>query len=90
MKLSYFTGPSLENLIPARLATVVSGDELNDPDLRELARGDVRSILTRHPELKPALVAAYRNAATGGKQFIEQSVKSIDPPFVASLPGASR
>ena len=86
LKLSYFTGPNLENLIPARLATSVASDGLNDPDLRELARGDVRLILTRHPDLKPALVAAYRNAAPGGKQFLEESIKSIDPRFMASLP----
>jgi len=90
LKLSYFTGPSLEDLIPARLATVVSSDELSDPDLRELARGDVRLILTRHPELKPALVAAYRTAAPGGKQFLEQSIQNIDPKFEASPPGGLR
>lgn len=90
LKLSYFTGPNSGNLIPARLATVVSSDGLNDPDLKELARGDVRLILTRHPELKPALVAAYRGAAPQGKQFLEESIKSIDPKFETSLPRASR
>jgi len=90
LKLSYFTGPNLAKLIPTRLATVVSGDGLNDPDLRELARGDVRLILTGHPDLKPALVAAYRNAAPGGKQFLEESTKSIDPKFESSLPRVSR
>jgi hypothetical protein len=87
LKLSYFTGPNLENLVSTRLATVVSSDGLNDPDLRELARGDVRLILTRHPDLKPALIAAYRKAGPGGKQFLEESIKSIDPKFVTSLPG---
>lgn len=90
LKLSYFTGPNSGSLIPARLAIVVSSDGLNDPDLRELARGDVRLILTRQPELKPALIAAYRSAAPQGKQFLEESIKSIDPKFEASLPRALR
>jgi hypothetical protein len=90
LKLSYFTGPGSKDLIPARLAIAVSSDQLSDPDLRELARGDVRLILIRHPELKPALVAAYRIAAPGGKHFLEQSIRSIDPSFVISLPGVLR
>jgi len=90
LKLSYFTGPNLGNLIPARLASVVAGDGLNDPDLRELARGDVRLILIHHQALKPGLIAAYRGAAPQGKQFLEESIKSIDPKFEASLPRALR
>ena len=85
LKLSYFTGPNLEALVATRLATVTSGSSLNDPDLQELARGDVRLILTRYPDLKPALITAYRGAAPVGKQFIEQSVKNIDPNFATSL-----
>ena len=85
LKLSYFTGPSSEALVAKRLAAVTSGYSLNDPDLQELARGDVRLILTRYPNLKPALISAYRGAAPAGKQFIEQNVKNIDPTFVASL-----
>jgi len=90
LKLSYFTGPNLGNLMPARLASVVAGDGLNDPDLRELARGDVRLILTRHPALKPGLITAYRSAAPQGQQFLEESIKSIDPKFETSLPRALR
>lgn len=90
LRLSYFTGPGLDKLVPARLATVVSTDALNDPDLRELARGDVRLILTRHPELKPSLIAAYRSTTPDGKRLIEESVKDIDPQFVTLLSGGSR
>ena len=90
LKLSYFTGPNLRNLVSTRLATVVSSDGLNDPDLKELARGDVRLVLINHPDLKPGLVAAYRGAGPAGKQFLEESIKSIDPKFITSLPGGLR
>jgi len=58
-----------------------------DPDVKELVRGDVRLMVIRQPELKAAVVSAYRRASKLGKAFLEESVQSIDPSFLATLRG---
>ena len=49
LKMSYMTGPNRAELIPTRLETVILHQSLNDADLKELARADVRLILTQIP-----------------------------------------
>ena len=87
LKLAYFTAPNDARLMPIRLDTATSFDALADPDLKELVRGDVRLMVTRQPALKPAVVSAYRRASNLGKAFLEESVRSIDPQFLAILRG---
>lgn len=85
LKMSYFTAPSDARLMPVRLDTATVSDALIDLDLAELARGDVRSMLILRPELRPALMQAYRRASKQGKAFLEEAVQAIDPAFVAAL-----
>ena len=73
--------------MPLRLYAVARSDALADPDLRELALGDVRLMLTRNADLKAAVVSAYQRASSIGKTFLEDSVRSIDPTFVPVLLG---
>lgn len=87
LKMAYFTAPSDAGLTAVRLDTATLTDALTDPDLAELARGDVRLVLTRRPELKPALVQAYRRASKSGRLFLEQAVQATDPAFIAVLRG---
>jgi hypothetical protein len=88
LKMSYLTGPNRAELIPVRLQTVTSGQALSDPDLSELARSDVRAILTHFPEQRQALVSDYGRASQVGKRFLEESAGAIDPKFVDALRGA--
>jgi hypothetical protein len=85
LKMSYFTAPTDARLMPLRLYAVARSDALSDPDLQELARGDVRLMLTRKVDLKAAVVSAYQRASSLGKTFLEESVRSIDPTFVPVL-----
>jgi hypothetical protein len=87
LKMVYFTAPNDARLMPVRLDTATSFDALADPDLKELVRGDVRLMVTRQPELKAAVVSAYRRASKLGKAFLEESVQSIAPSFLATLRG---
>jgi hypothetical protein len=89
LKMSYFTGPNSADIIPTRLQLVATGKLSADPDLKELARGDVRLILTRRPDLRNSLNAAYRRGSAEGKLFIEDSVKAIDPKFAMALHSAT-
>ncbi|MGY4615532.1 DNA-binding phage protein [Bradyrhizobium sp. USDA 4472] len=85
LKMAYFTAPNDARLMPVRLDTATLFDVLVDPDLAELARGDVRLMLTRQADLKMAVVRAYRRASKQGKEFLDQAVKAIDPSFIAAL-----
>jgi hypothetical protein len=85
LKMSYLTSPADVNLIPARLAIVSASAAIGDDELKSLARGDIRLILTRRPDLKPAITDAYRRGSADGKAFIDEVVRSLDPGFAVSL-----
>jgi hypothetical protein len=87
LKMSYFTAPNDVQMMPLRLYTAALSSALSDPDLKELARGDVRLMVTRKPELKAAVVSAYRRASGLGKAFLEEAVRLIDPSFLTTLRG---
>ena len=87
LKMSYFTAPNDPRLMAVRLDLATSSNALADPDVRELARGDVRLILLRRPELRRAVASAYRRASTLGKAFLDDAIRSIDPSFLAALRG---
>jgi len=80
-KMSYLTGPNRPEIIPIRLQTVTANNSLNDADLSELARGDVRAMLSQRPEQRLTLVNDYLRASEAGKKFLEESTKAIDPGF---------
>jgi hypothetical protein len=90
LKMSYFTGPNFLEVVPTRLQAVATSAALDDLDLQELARGDVRLILTCRPDLRTTITDAYRRGSPAGKLFIEDSVKIIDPKFAASLPSGKQ
>ena len=88
LKMSYLTGPNRAELIPTRLDTVTLNQSLNDTDLKELARSDVRIILTQFPDQRPALVNDYVRGSSVGKAFLEESARMFDPKFADSLRSA--
>jgi len=67
------------------LDAVATNNALSDSELGELARSDVRAILTRLHEQRQTLVNDYARASEIGKKFLEQSVAAIDPGFVDKL-----
>jgi hypothetical protein len=87
LMMSYFTAPNDAALMPVRLDTATLFGAVANPDLAELARGDVRMILTRRPDLRVAISNAYRRASAEGKAFLEQAVGAIDPQFLPVLRG---
>jgi hypothetical protein len=85
LKMSYLTGPNQAEIIPNRLRAVTVNNALRDPDLGDLARSDVRALLTQLPEQRQTLVGDYAAASEAGKKFLEQSVAAIDPGFSDKL-----
>jgi hypothetical protein len=85
LKMSYLTSSADADLIAGRLALVSASAAIGDAELKSLARGDIRLILTRRPDLKPAITDAYRRGSVDGKAFIDEVVRSLDPGFAISL-----
>ncbi len=79
LKMSYLTGPNQAELVPIRLEAVTANNALSDADLLELARSDVRAVLTRLPEQRQTLANDYARASDIGKKFLAENVVAIDP-----------
>jgi hypothetical protein len=88
LKMSYLTGPNRTELIPIRLDAVTLHESLYDTDLKELARGDVRIVLTHMPERRQELIGDYSRASSIGKTFLEESARTFDPKFADLLRNA--
>lgn len=85
LKMSYLTGPNQAAIVPVRLNAVTANNALRDSDLGDLARSDVRALLTQLREQRQTLVNDYGRASEMGKKFLEQSVSAIDPAFADQL-----
>jgi hypothetical protein len=88
--MSYYTGPNELSLLPLRLFIATHSNALADSDMPGLVRRDVRMILTRWPDLRPALAAAYKDAVPDAKRLLDSAVTETDPAFLRAMrPNAS-
>jgi hypothetical protein len=88
LKMSYYTGPSELELMPLRLSIAAHSDPFSDLELRDSISREVRLLITH--QQKSAILAAYNAASSGGRQFIEQTIREIDPSAVESLRAAAQ
>jgi hypothetical protein len=88
VRMSYYTGPSDLELMPLRLLIAVHSDVFSDTELRDSFSREVR-LLFSHQQ-KSALIAAYNAAPSVGRQFIEQTIREIDPAAAESLRGSAQ
>jgi hypothetical protein len=85
LRMSFYTGPNELDVIAMRLSVSLRAGMLVDTDMERLVRHDVFTVLTHAPDLRPALIAAYRQASSQGRRFLEAAVEEIDPRFVPEL-----
>jgi hypothetical protein len=88
LKMSYYTGPSEQELIPLRLRFTAQSDFGGDFEMRQFVIRDLRLLLAR--QQKSAVAAAYKAASPAGKQFIEHEVGEIDPSALDWLRAAAQ
>jgi hypothetical protein len=86
LKMSFFTGANELALVPLRIHIATHSMLINDAELQNLVEQDIRLIVLRHQGLKPALLAAYRDASPDGKKIIETTVGEFDKNFFAINP----
>ena len=83
--MSYYAGPNELSLMPLRIKIATQSTAITDPELQILVGAEIRTIITRKPDLKPVIVAAYRNALPEGRRLIETQVRELDPGLLSSL-----
>jgi hypothetical protein len=83
IRMSYYTGASELELMPLRLWIATHSDVFSDIELRDSMGRDLRLLITH--QQKPAIIAAYNAAQSAGRQFIEQTIREIDPSAVEWL-----
>ena len=89
LKMSYYTGPSEETLMPLRLSVATCSQAVGDTEVQEFVRRDLRLLLSR--QRKSAVAEAYAGASPAGKRLIEGAVGESDPSSLELLrPGTQR
>jgi hypothetical protein len=83
LRMSSYTGPNELELMPLRLRIAVYLDAFNDVELRDSISRELQ-LLFKHQQ-KSAIAAAYTAAPSAGKQFIEKTIREIDPSAAESL-----
>ena len=88
LKMSYYTGPSEQALVPPRLRIAVQLDGSKDVEMRQFISRDLRMLLAQN--WKSAIAEAYNVASPSGKRLVESIIKDIDPSTLESLQRAQR
>jgi hypothetical protein len=83
LKMSYYTGPSEQELMPLRLRIALQSNVFNDSEIREFIARDVRFFLAQNQ--KYTIFAAYAAAAPAGKYLLEQTINAVDPSALQSF-----
>ena len=79
LQMSYYTGPNEAQLIPLRLILATESDAIDDVQIQQFVKHDIRIILSRAPPQTQAIVTAYHLASSDGQQFLENTVVEFDP-----------
>jgi len=83
LKMSYYTGPTELDLVPLRLRLTALSNMVNDAEMRQFLRRDLRILLARNQQ--SAIADAYNGASPPGKRMIEQTLDEIDHRAADSL-----
>ena len=85
LKMSYYTGPHEEALIPLRLMVAARLDPSADAVLADLFRRELETVMMDRTALRPAIVAAYEQATSQAQHLIEDVAARTDPAFSHTL-----
>ena len=83
LKLSYYTGPSEQELVPLRLEIAIRLGSFSDLEMRQFITRDVRLLLAQKQET--AIAKIYTAASMNARTFMEQAIRDIDPSAVDKI-----
>lgn len=84
IKMSHYTASSDSTLIPHRAQLSVQIETM-DPELQELFKHDVRTIVRHMPDLKSTIIALYKSSRPVHRQLIEAALADSDPALLSAL-----
>jgi len=85
LKMSFYTGANSIAVVPERLMLAMQSPRLDDYELQELVRHDIKIAVNHKSELLPALIAAYKEALPSGRQVIEKAIGELDPTVLTAI-----
>jgi hypothetical protein len=79
LRMSYYTGPSDQGLMPLRLSIAIQAEteRFDDPEMRQFISRDIRLLLSQEQSLK--LAEIYNAASRSAKSFMQEVIRDIDP-----------
>lgn len=83
LKMSFYTGPSEQTIIPLRLWLATQLNKLDDVEIHEFIARDIRLLLAKKQHV--AIANAYSVASPVGRRLIEQTVGDLDPAELSAL-----
>jgi hypothetical protein len=85
LKMSYYTAPSDQALFLLRIHVALRVAGLEDAELADMIRRDIRLLVTKTPALRPAFLGVYKAASSPSRRFVERVVSEVDPAYLAVL-----
>jgi hypothetical protein len=85
LKMSFYTAPNELALVPQRIMVAARTTGIEDQEIQDMIKRDIRLLLARGADPNTVLAAAYRNASAKNRPFIERFVSEIDPRSAASM-----
>jgi hypothetical protein len=83
LRMSYYTGPRAQDLMPLRLRIAIRSEAYSDNELSEFIEQDLRVVLSQ--QKRSTVAAIYGTAPPAGRLFLERAVGKIDPSAIQSL-----
>lgn len=85
LRMCYYTGLNTADLIRGRLFFTLKSQLVQDDEFQEFVRHDIRIAVMHKTEFAPVVAAVYRSAPPLGKQFMEKTLRELDPDMLTSL-----
>lgn len=85
LEMSYYTGLNAHSVIPVRLLAAARSNIDTDNVIQSFVERDIALVLTKLQDLKPSLVAAYKDALPQNRAMLLRYIEENDPAFVAKL-----
>lgn len=88
LKMSYYTGPSDQNLVPLRLKIAVQSESFSDDEMRQLVSRDIRLLLSQ--KQIPTIAGILNAASLNARLFMEETIRDIDPSALDLITGGAQ
>lgn len=85
LEMAYYTGLNMVSVMPIRLYAAARSDALTNKAVQTFVQRDVELVLSKLPDLKPSLAAAYKDALPQNRALLTNDIQDKDPAFGALL-----